>query len=131
MIIQREGDNEMVMLPVSNLVNGASARMKLHDRATFKIDINSRKQERGMIILFGECPSCPFLNEVVLFVGSEDVCADQLQVLNMNTDDRKDNDLDYGHEHNHNENASKKDKRVHQHKPKVLSSEDHDSATIA
>lgn len=54
MIVQRENDNQMVMLPIANLVNGASARVKLNDKATFKPDINCRKQERGVIVLFGE-----------------------------------------------------------------------------
>ena len=57
MIIQREGDQDMVMLPVSNLVNGAATRLKLHDRATFKIDLHSRKQERGTIVVFGKSSS--------------------------------------------------------------------------
>jgi hypothetical protein len=61
MIVQRENDNHMVMLPIANLVNGASARVKLNDKATFKTDINCRKQERGVIVLFCEWLS-PLLN---------------------------------------------------------------------
>lgn len=57
MIIQREGDQDMVMLPVSHLVNGAATRIKLYDRATYKIDLNSRKQERGTIVVFGKWSS--------------------------------------------------------------------------
>ena len=57
MVIQREGDQDLVMLPVLNLVNGAATRLKLHERATYKIDLHSRKQERGTIVVFGKSSS--------------------------------------------------------------------------
>ena len=50
MIIQRDHSNDVLVLPVSHLVNGGVTRMKLNEKATFKIDLNSRKQERGVII---------------------------------------------------------------------------------
>lgn len=53
MIIQRDGSNELLLLPVSNLVNGGLTRMKLNEKATFKVDLAGRKQERGVIISFG------------------------------------------------------------------------------
>ncbi len=54
MIIQREIDNQMVLLPVANLVNSSVTRIKLNNTATFKSDLNNRKQERGRIIQLGE-----------------------------------------------------------------------------
>jgi hypothetical protein len=54
MIIQRENDNQIVLLPVTHLVNSSVARIKLNNTATFKSDLNDRKQERGRIIQLGE-----------------------------------------------------------------------------
>ncbi len=56
MIIQRDGTNELLLLSVQHLVNGGLTRMKLNEKATYKVDLNSRKQERGVIISFGNYP---------------------------------------------------------------------------
>jgi hypothetical protein len=53
-ILQREHDNQMVLLPVTHLVNSSVAGIKLNNTATFKSDLNNRKQERGRIIQLGE-----------------------------------------------------------------------------
>ena len=53
MIIQRESDNRMILLPVTHLVNGSVTRIKLNNTATFKTDLTSRKQERGRVIQLG------------------------------------------------------------------------------
>ena len=50
MIIQRENDNQMILLPVTDLVNSSVTRIKLNNMATFKTDLNNRKQERGRIL---------------------------------------------------------------------------------
>jgi hypothetical protein len=54
MIIQREIDNQMVLLPITHLVNSTATRIKLNNTATFKCDLNNRKQERGKIIQMGK-----------------------------------------------------------------------------
>lgn len=56
MVIRRDGTDELIVLPVSNLVNGGLTRIKVNEKATFKVDLNSRKQERGMILSFGNYP---------------------------------------------------------------------------
>lgn len=53
-IIQRENSDDLLLLPVTHLVNAVATRIKLNDTATFKIDLNSRKQERGMVVSFGK-----------------------------------------------------------------------------
>lgn len=128
MIVQRENDNQMVMLPIANLVNGASARVKLNDKATFKPDINCRKQERGVIVLFGEW-LFPFWIELALFVGSEDICTEQLQVLNMSDDDQENHDPDHGHEHNRNDAAARSRTNEHQFKSRSSSGQYHESVS--
>ena len=55
MIIQRENTEDMLLLPVTHLVNAVVTRIKLNETATFKADLNSRKQERGVIVSFGKC----------------------------------------------------------------------------
>lgn len=54
MIVQRENSDEVVLLPVTHLVNGSVTRIKSNETATFKIDLNSRKQERGVVVSFGK-----------------------------------------------------------------------------
>ena len=66
MIIQRELDNRMMLLPVTHLVNSSATRIKLNNTATFKCDLNNRKQERGKIIQLGEY-SIPYYISVRLF----------------------------------------------------------------
>jgi hypothetical protein len=56
-IIQRESDNEMILLPVTHLVNSSVARIKLNNTATFKTDLSNRKQERGRILQLGKYES--------------------------------------------------------------------------
>ena len=58
MIIQRENDKRMVLLPTTHLVNSSVARVKLNDTATFKMELNNRKQERGRILQLGEDKPC-------------------------------------------------------------------------
>ncbi|CAF3502868.1 unnamed protein product [Rotaria socialis] len=67
MIIQREIDDKMMLLPVTNLVNISVTRIKINNTATFKVDNNSRKQYRGKIIQ----------------LGTKEVCMEQLQVFEM------------------------------------------------
>ena len=54
MIIQREPDNRIMLLPVTHLVNSSVTGIKINNTATFKEDINDRKQYRGKIIQLGE-----------------------------------------------------------------------------
>lgn len=54
MIIQREHDNKLMLLPITHAVNSSVTSLKLNNTATFKCDLNNRKQERGRIIQLGE-----------------------------------------------------------------------------
>ncbi|CAM4899644.1 unnamed protein product [Rotaria socialis] len=67
MIIQREDNNQMLLLPVTHLINASVTKIKVNNTATFKTDLKSRKQERGRVIQ----------------LGSEDVCIEQLEVFEM------------------------------------------------
>ena len=58
MIIQREHDNRMVLLPVTHLVNSSTVRIKLSNTTTFRHDLNNRKRERGKIIQLGQYSIC-------------------------------------------------------------------------
>ncbi len=53
MIIQRDHDNQMVLLSVKHLVHSSVTGIKLNHSATFKSDLNGRKQERGRVIQLG------------------------------------------------------------------------------
>jgi hypothetical protein len=66
MIIQRDNDNKIILLPVTHLVNSSVARIKLNNTATFKSDLNNRKQERGRIIQLGEYLTCSHIT--IMFV---------------------------------------------------------------
>ena len=57
MLIRRRSSDGLIMLPITNLVNGSIAKMKTNDVATFKVDMNSRKQKRGTIMFFGKRPT--------------------------------------------------------------------------
>ena len=52
-VIQQEGDNKIMVLPVTNLVNASVTRIKINHTTTFKEDINSRKQQRGRVLQLG------------------------------------------------------------------------------
>ncbi|CAF4172192.1 unnamed protein product, partial [Rotaria magnacalcarata] len=67
MIIQREDNNQMLLLPVTHLINASATKIKVNNTATFKTDLKSRKQERGRVIQ----------------LGSEDACIEQLEVFEM------------------------------------------------
>ena len=54
MIVQRENDNQLILLPVKNLVNGSVTKVKGNNTLTFKTDLKSRKQERGRVIQVGK-----------------------------------------------------------------------------
>lgn len=54
MIIQREDNNELFLLPVTHLVNASVTRIKPNETATFKLDLNSRKQDRGVVLSYGQ-----------------------------------------------------------------------------
>ncbi|CAF4042706.1 unnamed protein product [Rotaria sordida] len=96
MIIQRENDNRMILLPVTHLVNSSVARVKLNNTATFKTDLNNRKQERGRILQF----------------GNKEECAEQLQVFEMTAD------IDAYEKTNHDDDEEEKRKAEEQKKDK-------------
>ena len=86
MIIQRENDNEMILLPVTHLVNSSVTRIKLNNTATFKVDLNSRKQERGRILQLGEYLICCYIYFFYFYfwlIGDKEECVEQLQVFEM------------------------------------------------
>lgn len=71
MIVQSEVNHEMLMLPVTHLVNAAAVRLKQNDKATFKMDIHGRKQERGIILLLGKCSWFFFMRRICVFQGQK------------------------------------------------------------
>ena len=52
-IVQRENDNKIILLPTTHLVNSSVARVRLNDTARFKVILNNRKQEQGRILQLG------------------------------------------------------------------------------
>ncbi|UJR17458.1 hypothetical protein I4U23_004353 [Adineta vaga] len=106
MIIQRENDKQMILLPTTHLVNSSVTRIKLNDTATFKLDLNNRKQERGRI----------------LQLGNKEECVEQLQVFEMTADidgHEKSNVADGSDDENNdsNEEECEKDKRIEVQEP--------------
>ncbi|CAF4284301.1 unnamed protein product [Rotaria magnacalcarata] len=60
MIIQREDNNQMLLLPVTHLINASVTKIKVNNTATFKTDLKSRKQERGRVIQLAMKPITSF-----------------------------------------------------------------------
>ncbi|CAF3951083.1 unnamed protein product [Rotaria sp. Silwood2] len=88
MIIQREHDNKLMLLPVAHAVNSSVTGLKVNNTTTFKCDLNNRKQERGRIIQ----------------LGSKEACTEQLQVFEMIADVDTNNTIDIeNHEMNEQE----------------------------
>ncbi|CAF2065112.1 unnamed protein product [Rotaria magnacalcarata] len=63
-IIQKEKDKKIILVPLHSFINFGKV-VKVHETATYKSDKDSRKTERGKVLLF----------------GTEELCVDQLQVL--------------------------------------------------
>ncbi|CAF3619655.1 unnamed protein product [Rotaria socialis] len=78
MIVQRDNDNQLVLLPLTHLVNCSVTRIKVNSTVTFKSDLTNRKQERGIVII----------------LGSKEVCMEQLQVFEMVADIGSQNIID-------------------------------------
>ncbi|CAF3854904.1 unnamed protein product [Rotaria sp. Silwood1] len=78
MLIQSEVDNKILLLSVAHLVNSSVTRIKINATATFKKDINDRKQRRGKIIQ----------------LGTKEICMEQLQVFEMTADANEENTAD-------------------------------------
>ncbi|CAF2137342.1 unnamed protein product [Rotaria magnacalcarata] len=78
MIVQRDNDNQLVLLPLTHLVNGSVTRIKVNSTVTFKSDLTNREQERGRVII----------------LGSKEVCMEQLQVFEMVADIGSQNIID-------------------------------------
>jgi hypothetical protein len=83
MIIQREDNNQMLLLPVTHLINASATKIKVNNTATFKTDLKSRKQERGRVIQLGMFFIRRKQRHNIFFLGSEDVCIEQLEVFEM------------------------------------------------
>ncbi|CAF1310565.1 unnamed protein product [Rotaria magnacalcarata] len=95
MIIQREIDNKIMLLPVTHLVNISVTRIKINNTATFKVDNNSRKQYRGNIIQ----------------LGTKEICMEQFQVFEMTAGADQHNETDDEiHETNENEEYDERKK---------------------
>ncbi|CAF3492643.1 unnamed protein product, partial [Rotaria sp. Silwood2] len=89
MIIQREADTKIMLLPVTHLVNSSVTRIKINNTATFKSDINSRKQHR-----------------------TKEVCQEQFQVFETTADADQKNTHDDGIDDiNENEKYEKRKER--------------------
>ncbi|CAF1391059.1 unnamed protein product [Rotaria sordida] len=78
MLIQNEIDNKILLLPVAHLVNSSVTRIKINATATFKKDIDDRKQHRGKIIQ----------------LGTKEICMEQLQVFEMTADANEESTTD-------------------------------------
>ncbi|CAF4029641.1 unnamed protein product [Rotaria sp. Silwood1] len=78
MLIPSEVDNKILLLSVAHLVNSSVTRIKINATATFKKDINDRKQRRGKIIQ----------------LGTKEICMEQLQVFEMTADANEENTAD-------------------------------------
>jgi hypothetical protein len=52
-IIQREKDKKVILVPLENFINFGKV-VKVRETATFKSDKDSRKTERGKVLLFGK-----------------------------------------------------------------------------
>lgn len=52
-IVRREMDNKVVLIPLENFINFGKV-VKVNDTATFKIKKDSRKADRGKVLVFGE-----------------------------------------------------------------------------
>ncbi|CAF4001391.1 unnamed protein product [Rotaria sp. Silwood2] len=78
MLIHSEVDNKILLLPVSHLVNSSVTRIKINATATFKKDINDRKQYRGKIIQ----------------LGTKEICMEQLQVFEITADANEESTTD-------------------------------------
>ncbi|CAF2873095.1 unnamed protein product, partial [Rotaria sp. Silwood2] len=63
-IVQREKDNKVILVPLDCFINFGKT-VKVSETATYKSTMGSRKSERGKVLLF----------------GSEDLCVEQLQVI--------------------------------------------------
>ncbi|CAF3848119.1 unnamed protein product [Rotaria sp. Silwood1] len=63
-IVQREKDKQIMLVPLDSFINFGKV-VKAHEIATYKSNKDSRKTERGKVLLF----------------GTEELCVDQLQVL--------------------------------------------------
>ncbi|CAF4740379.1 unnamed protein product [Rotaria socialis] len=99
MIVQRDNDNQLVLLPLTHLVNGSVTRIKVNSTVTFKSDLTNRKQERGRVII----------------LGSKEVCMEQLQVFEMVADigsqniiDNDNGKVNKNQEHEKNKKSNKK-----------------------
>jgi hypothetical protein len=66
-IVQRESDNKVVLIPLENFINFGKI-VKVNDIATFKIKKDSRKADRGKVLVFGEAPINKYINKFTLFI---------------------------------------------------------------
>ncbi|CAF2833266.1 unnamed protein product [Rotaria sp. Silwood2] len=63
-IVQREKDNKVILVPLDCFINFGKT-VKVNETATYRSTTDSRKSERGKVLLF----------------GSEDLCVEQLQII--------------------------------------------------
>lgn len=52
-IVQKEKDNKIILVPLKKFINFGKT-IKVNEMATFKLNSDSRKPDRGKILLFGE-----------------------------------------------------------------------------
>ncbi|CAF1663911.1 unnamed protein product [Adineta ricciae] len=67
-IVRREKDKKVVLVPLNNFINFGKT-VKVNEIATYKGIIDSRKSDRGKVLLF----------------GTEDLCVEQLEILQEDT----------------------------------------------
>ncbi|UJR18427.1 hypothetical protein I4U23_005332 [Adineta vaga] len=63
-VVRREKDDKVILVPLNNFINFGKT-VKVNEIATYKGSADSRKSDRGKVLIF----------------GTEDLCVEQLQVL--------------------------------------------------
>jgi hypothetical protein len=66
-IVQRQTDNKVVLIPLENFINFGKV-IKVNDTATFKVKNDSRKVDRGKVLVFGEILVNKYIKKFILFI---------------------------------------------------------------
>ena len=67
-VVQRETDNKVVLIPLESFINFGKV-IKVNDTATFKIKKDSRKADRGKVLVFGEILVNRYIDKFTLFIS--------------------------------------------------------------
>lgn len=67
-IVQRDTDKKVVLVPLENFINFGKV-IKVNDTATFKIKKDSRKADRGKVLVFGEILVNRYIDQFTFFIS--------------------------------------------------------------